>query len=486
LSGEAVTYALRELARRAGAAVEVRGETTLVAGVAVRYAVPRTPAAQQPTIFVTPCDESAWRELRDRPERSIDRVPFSEALPPGAVEAFDDSRIPVFFWGRGTAGERLPFARRFPDGSVAFAADIVATALFFLSRWEETVSAERDAHGRMPHTASVAYRQGVLGRPIVDEYALILRAWLRFLRPGWRPQRGTFRVRLSHDVDLVRPLGTFAGGLREAASDVLRRRSFSRAKRTATDLIVQTFAPRRTSPYRGLFRLAEISRRHGMESAFYFMAAEPGPQDSGYDPDSRFVRQAIERLRADGFEIGFHPGYRTVDDPARFGSEKARLDRVLGVTRYGGRHHFLRFRIPDTWRQWERAGLTYDSTLTFAGHEGFRCGTCHPYRPFDLDEDRELGVEEVPLIVMDGTLRQYRGLSPDEAVDRVLALAETCRRVEGVFTLLWHNSSLDGQWEGWETAYESMIAGLARCRDRATGEPSQSKSRERMNAALSV
>jgi hypothetical protein len=338
----------------------------------------------------------------------------------------------------------------------------------------------------MPHTASVAYRQGVLDRPIVDEYALILRAWLRVLRPDWLPQRGTFRVRLSHDVDVVRPLGSFRGGLREAVGDLVRRRSPARAKKTARDLFVQTFTPRRTWTYRNLFRLAEISRRHGMESAFYFMAAEPSAQDSGYDPGWRFVRKAIERLRTDGFEIGFHPGYRTVDDPARFGQEKARLDRVLGVGRYGGRHHFLRFRIPDSWRQWERAGLIYDSTLTFAGHEGFRCGTCHPYRPFDLEEDRELGVEEVPLIVMDGTLRQYRHLSPGEAVDRVLALADSCRHVEGVFTLLWHNSSLRGEWEGWEPAYERMVAGLARLRDEGSKVPDRETTRDTMNEALPV
>jgi hypothetical protein len=221
-----------------------------------------------------------------------------------------------------------------------------------------------------------------------------------------------------------------------------------------------------------------------MESAFYFMAAERSPQDSGYDPAWGFVREAIERLRADGFELGFHPGYRTVDDPARFGEEKGRLDRVLGVARYGGRHHFLRFRVPDTWREWERAGLTYDSTLTFAGHEGFRCGTCHPYRPFDLEENRELRVEEVPLIVMDGTLRQYRRLSPDEAVDRVLALARTCRRVEGVFTLLWHNSSLDRGWEGWESAYERMVAGLASLRDERPEVWDRGTARNRINEAL--
>src|SRR5213079_764648 len=98
----------------------------------------------------------------------------------------------------------------------------------------------------------------------------------------------------------------------------------------------------------------------------------------------------------------------------------ARLDAVIGGNVVGGRQHYLRFRVPETWREWEAAGLRYDSTMTFAGHEGFRCGTSHAYRPFDLEEDRELMIEELPLVVMDGTLRLYRGLTAAEAMDSVL------------------------------------------------------------------
>jgi len=56
---------------------------------------------------------------------------------------------------------------------------------------------------------------------------------------------------------------------------------------------------------------------------------------------------------------------------------------------------------------------------------------CLPSRPFDVEVDRELAVTEIPLIVMDGTLRQYRGLTPAEGEALILALADRCRRVGG-------------------------------------------------------
>ena len=162
-----------------------------------------------------------------------------------------------------------------------------------------------------------------------------------------------------------------------------------------------------------------------------------------------------------GFEIGFHPGYDTFNDPERLAEEKDRLDAVLGKTQYGGRQHFLRFQVPNTWRHWEQIGLTYDSTMTYADHEGFRCGTCHPFRPFDVEQNRELDLWEWPLIVMDGTLRQYRGLTPEQGQARILELARRCKQVGGTFTLLWHNSSLGGEWRPWAEVYRRVVGVLA-------------------------
>ena len=55
--------------------------------------------------------------------------------------------------------------------------------------------------------------------------------------------------------------------------------------------------------------------------------------------------------------------------------------------------------------------------------------------------DREAELVEVPLIVMDTTLFRYQQLSPARARDTVLHFLERCREVDGVFTLLWHNTN---------------------------------------------
>jgi hypothetical protein len=140
--------------------------------------------------------------------------------------------------------------------------------------------------------------------------------------------------------------------------------------------------------------------------------------------------------------------------------EKERIETALGEPIFGGRQHYLRFHVPTTWRQWEQAGLQYDSTMGFADYEGFRCGTCHPYRPFDLEQDREMMIEEVPLIVMDTSLFHYRKMSHDQGKDRVLDLACRCAEVGGTFTLLWHNTSFSGAWQKWGAMYPEILSEL--------------------------
>jgi hypothetical protein len=454
LTLEAIHYSWRELGRR----VEDAGLGTVFeqVNIDVYYGDLKGAQADNASLIVVPCRGDAWQRLLGRGDRSLHWMQPDRLVPNGVRLPFCDP-VPVLFWGDGYEDGRKPFVERRDDGKVVFYADIVAATFFMLSRWEETVVAARDEHGRFPAAASVAYRQGFLDRPIVDEYALILRAWLKVLRPRWTPGSSRSSVRLSHDLDMVQSCPSFYAAGRKCVGDLLRRRSL----RKAADTLGRFMNPTLDPVSQGISELAALSERYGFRSAFYFMGAKRSAYDSGYDPSSRFATRCVDYLAGRGHEVGFHAGYHTLDDLGRFEWEKSRVEKVLQNNRMGGRQHYLRFRAPDTWRMWENAGLAYDSTLSYADHEGFRCGTCHPFHPFDIEHNRQMNLTEIPLIVMDGTLRQYRGLTPEQGRDRILCLAERCKQVGGVFTLLWHNLSLQGEWEPWVPVYRDILPCLA-------------------------
>jgi len=99
--------------------------------------------------------------------------------------------------------------------------------------------------------------------------------------------------------------------------------------------------------------------------------------------------------------------------------------------------------------------LAYDSTVGYARQVGFRAGTCIPYRPWSLRLNRELNLLEIPLIVMDGTLVEHRKLRLEESIETVNRLVSRVEMVGGVFTLLWHNSSLIGA--GYNELYTPLL-----------------------------
>jgi peptidoglycan/xylan/chitin deacetylase (PgdA/CDA1 family) len=342
--------------------------------------------------------------------------------------------------------------------------DALGTAFFMLTRYEELVVAERDQYGRFPAAASAASREGCLGRPIVDErverlWEEIHRAWPRLER---RPR--TFEVVLTHDID--DPLATLQHTprdvVRQLGGDLVRRRD----PRLAASRIRSLLGDRRHDPNNTFDLLMDVSERHGLRSSFYFLAhRDERPRPGAYLFEHPWVRALIGRIAQRGHEIGIHPSLPTYRDAELTSQELERLKRVAeaeGVHQdeWGGRQHFLRWANPDTWRNWEAAGLAYDTTLAYSEAVGFRTGTCHPYRAFDLRERRRLDLREEPFQIMDVTLLSAMGLSLDAARQAVLEVAAQCRRHRGRLGILWHNNTLlrsarEQQW------YASLIEAVA-------------------------
>lgn len=460
LTPSAIEYAWQQLLERAmgreGSMSEGESEKP---DLFFHYALPDSVSpSETPSMIVVPCKEGNWQAILQYSPDSLDWLP-SESVIPLDMQLSFDMPIPILFWGLGYEHNR-EFAGRREDGSVIFYADIIAGAFFMLSRWEEMVVPTRDKHERFPGTASVAYRQGFLGQPIVDQYALILRAWLKTLLPQWTPQRREFSVQLSHDIDHVRRHRSIFSGFRVLAGDIIKRRSRALAQQTLREVVNATLSDEGSIYFRRIQWLADLARQSGIESVFNFKTASPGRWDAGYDVASEVIAQCIRHLDEQGFEIGLHPGYDTLGNLTKLAEEKARLEAVLQRPVHSGRQHYLRFRVPSTWRHWEQVGLQCDTTMGYRDQEGFRCGTCHRFHPFDGERDRALTIWEQPLIVMDDMLRTYSGLSPEQGEERIWELAARCKQVEGTFTLLWHNSALDWKWHDWGKIYPRVLRGL--------------------------
>lgn len=255
-------------------------------------------------------------------------------------------------------------------------------------------------------------------------------------RPAY-PDGKQFAVCVSHDVDWIhQPLsrsGFFKAAVRGALKGDIRTASFA-----GKNLLVPV-----EKPEWSLRRLIDREAEQNIRATYFFLSLAKGDWDYNYAMDT------VERYRPlidlHGNEIGLHGGHETTVDQNRLTLEKSRLETALGYPIQGHRSHYLKFRTPHTWQNLKDAGFAYDTTFGFADLAGYRNGLCYPFRPFDQETGAYIDLIEIPLIVMDVTLWKYMNLGLEASLALVQRMIDDVQRLNGVFTLLWHNHSFNGQ-----------------------------------------
>ena len=426
-SPAAICYGVRELAYRAGVSADFFKSWRIDfdnPGFVDVYVLPGTNRRMR---FVR-AGARLWKELR----AGKFRTSTAEWLrPPGAMAALiPDFKVPFSSLQRECLG---PLFAVSGHDCIECPVDLPLSILLTLSRFEETLPGPLDPHGRFSAFSSVAWREGFLHRPIVDEYGLAFSQALSCLLPGWQPEVRKLRVKLGHDVDEI----GLPFSLRSTFGHTLRR---NRPAATVRDLLSAVTGI--DTSYQILLRkLVQLSLDCGLDSAVYWKAHSHGPYDCGYDPNHQRITALIRSFRAQGVEMGVHPSYDSFSSPEGLRAEVSALQSLLGEQYLGGRQDYLRWN-PQSWVHWDSLGLAYDASVGFADYIGFRAGTSHPFRPWLLSESREARLLEIPLLAMDSTLHGYMKLKPAQALNKVRDCIARCRTVGGVFTLVWHNTTL--------------------------------------------
>jgi len=329
--------------------------------------------------------------------------------------------------------------------------DILGLSYWMLARVEEIGSTNLDNHNRFPATASHAYKYCYLERPIVDEWFDILSQVINKVWPTLNIVKHKFNVKVSHDVDApsMYSFKSWKSIARMMAGDLLKRRDLKSFVSKPLIKIKSKKGIHPSDPFNTFDKIMKISEKNGLTSAFYFICGRSDKsKDAEYEIEHPLIRKLIQEIHSRGHEIGLHLSYGSFDKPEVIKNEADRLRKLLEsesipYNTFGGRMHFLKWEQPVTMQALEDAGMTYDSTLSYADLPGFRCGTCFEYPGFNHLTQQVLNLRIRPLIVMECTVIDSRYMNlgyTDEALNKMLELKDRCRKVGGFFTLLWHNS----------------------------------------------
>ena len=220
------------------------------------------------------------------------------------------------------------------------------------------------------------------------------------------------------------------------------------------------------NPYWQFQEIMDLEDDLGVRSAFYFLNEQHLLADrpvhdwlsptnwvqqlGRYDVRAPEIVDTIRALDHGGWEVGLHGSFHSAEDRDRLGEEKAIVEDVLDDSIVGGRQHYLRLSVPDTWRHHRAIGLDYDASLGSGTEYGFQYGY-RPIRPFGDD------FLVFPLTVMEQAL-------PDPARE-FEAARNACEELlceaaanEAVMTALWHPRLFnEGEFPGYRRLYRWLV-----------------------------
>jgi peptidoglycan/xylan/chitin deacetylase (PgdA/CDA1 family) len=340
-----------------------------------------------------------------------------------------------------------------PDKIYDFDFDLFSAAFWIVTRCEEYSTANTDFHNRYDPKFSLLYKFDWLQRPIVDEWIFTFGNLLsaKFGCELFPPQ---YRFLPTVDVDIA-----FAYRARPFWLSIARygidffKRDFEAVKER---FLVNTGV--HEDPYNVFDYLRQLFAKTGIKPHIFFQVGARGQYDKNIYPFHPEMRNILQQT-AQWAIVGLHPSYESYSYPERLTMEKKVLEKITGKYVFSCRQHYLKIKLPVSYRRFSEAGITEDFSLGYSSQLGFRAGTCHAYRFFDLNNNELTSLIIRPLMVMDVTLKDYLKLTPDQAIHQISAVVAVVRANHGDFSLLWHNSSFSkvGGWQQWKTVFEDAL-----------------------------
>jgi hypothetical protein len=340
------------------------------------------------------------------------------------------------------------------DGALPF--DLFAASFFLLSRYEEWLPYQTDAHLRFPAEASVLYQNQLLEEPLINQWAIALRNILIAAYPNliFEPRKFSFLSTIDIDMAWKYKHKGITRHIFGITKDLLSGKWQDLMDR------FQIVLGQKEDPFDNFEWQREFHLKNQVECAYFVLLGD----HATYDKNTRYshpkLRQLVRKLS--GFpntSLGIHPSYASNFNTAKVAKEVARLDEMLSKKTTASRQHFLMHRMPVTYKALLDIGIKTDYTMGYSTHLGFRAGIAAPFYWFDLEKNEVTELLLVPFCAMDITPLHYYGQSMDQAITTLCRLVDNVKSVDGQYASLWHNDSLSEQdrWRGWRKVYEEVV-----------------------------
>jgi hypothetical protein len=379
-------------------------------------------------------EEQSMTGLQISPDKLIFEKGISEHLPNPLIK---DNQICFFETNTNTD----------------FSFDIFSAVFYFISRYEEYQSYDKEMHGRFEAKQSVLFKNNFHLRPVVDHWIIQLEEALCKVYPDLKFPARNFRIVSTLDVDNLfayRHKGFFRT-LGASVKDLLR------ADFTNLKLRFSVLSGRSQDPFDVYEEVSDFCRSENIPLAWFFLFKSSTKYDRTVSPSSNAFNKVFEVIKKNNSQIGLHPSYNSAFSPGMLAQELHDFKMKSKSEVLFSRQHYLRFDIRTTPQLLLKNGIRADFTMGFASSPGFRAGTSHPFPFYDFEKEQSTELIFFPFCAMDGAYFVYGKITPEEALKSLMELAAEVQKVKGIFTSVFHERTFSNHlYPGFVTLYKKL------------------------------
>lgn len=356
-------------------------------------------------------------------------------------EVHTPGQFPIFFSGPGDMGF-----------------DLFASSFYLLSRYEEYLPHPLDAYGRFPHQRSLAFRHGFLDRPLVDQWMMQFLVCLRSKFPALQIRPRSFEHLATYDIDESfayrhKPIWLQAAGL---IRDLMLFRFGWVIER------IRVWRKRSPDPYDAFSFLQSLHADTSTRPlCFVLMAKQRSQYDKNLSPEHPAQQELIRNL-SNWSDLALHPSWRSGNDFDLLQEEKKDLEALVDRPILSSRQHYIRFRLPHTYRNLMAAGFQADYSMGYGSINGFRASTARSFEWYDLQRDQVAALRIHPFGYMEANSYYEWHHTIEAAAQEWEQLEQKVRASGGTFITIWHNTQLgtSARFGGWRDRYARWLRAL--------------------------
>ncbi|NOZ45707.1 MAG: hypothetical protein GXO79_02890 [Chlorobi bacterium] len=332
--------------------------------------------------------------------------------------------------------------------------DIFAASFYLITRYEEYKTNKKDKFERFIAEESVAFKYGFLDIPIVDIWLLKLKEIIIKKYPQFNFPNKQFTFIPTIDVDNAwaykhKSFYRTGGGI---ARSIFKFKWLDLMRRFSVLVL------KKKDPYDTYDYINSLHKKYNFKPIYFFLLRNNGKYDTSHNVKNKRFKRLIKNISKKHI-IGIHPSYTSNSTAALVKEETAILSAITGEKITRSRSHFLRIKIPHTYRVLIKIGIEEDFSMGYSSQNGFRAGTCNPFLFYNLKQERITNLKIIPFQVMDATFKYYKKFKPQKALENIKYYIEQVKNVDGTFVSIWHNESFSniGKWKNWRQVYSTML-----------------------------